>query len=247
MGITKDSMSTVNGQSVNTMETLGNLAKKMGSETAFSATECSQALNYLALAGYNTEQMCNTLPTVLNLALAGGIDLASASDMVTDAMSALGMGVDEAGTMVDQMAKTASTTNTSVAQLERVFLPLVRQLSPSKAEICRIEYCSWYSCQQWYQRCRGWYSSSKYYSFLCRTLRIKRLMQWSPFGVQVYDSQGNMRSMNDILGDLNTSMDGMTSAEKDNLISKIFNKTDLANEMLCLQIQVSPGMICRVP
>lgn len=47
-------------------------------------------------------------------------------------------------------------------------------------------------------------------------------------GVQVYDSQGNMRSMNDILGDLNTSMDGMTSAEKDNIISKIFNKTDLA-------------------
>lgn len=47
-------------------------------------------------------------------------------------------------------------------------------------------------------------------------------------GVQVYDSQGNMRSMNDILGDLNTSMDGMTSAEKDNIISKIFHKTDLA-------------------
>ena len=61
--------------------------------------------------------MCDTLPTVLNLAAAGGIDLASASDMVTDAMSALGMGVDEASTMVDQMAKTASSTNTSVAQL----------------------------------------------------------------------------------------------------------------------------------
>ena len=93
------------------------LAKKMGSETAFSAKECAEALNYLALAGYDTQQMCDTLPTVLNLAAAGDIDLASASDMVTDAMSALGMGVDEAGTMVDQMAKTASTTNTSVAQL----------------------------------------------------------------------------------------------------------------------------------
>lgn len=57
------------------------------------------------------------MPTVLNLAAAGDIDLASASDMVTDAMSALGMGVDQADTMVDQMAKTASSTNTSVAQL----------------------------------------------------------------------------------------------------------------------------------
>ena len=85
MGITKDTMSTVNGESVNTMDTLSALAKQMGSETAFSASECAEALNYLALAGYDTQEMCDTLPTVLNLAAAGGIDLASASDMVTDA------------------------------------------------------------------------------------------------------------------------------------------------------------------
>ena len=74
------------------MDTLSELAKKMGSETAFSASECAEALNYLALAGYDTQQMCDTLPTVLNLAAAGDIELAAASDMVTDAMSALGMG-----------------------------------------------------------------------------------------------------------------------------------------------------------
>ena len=117
MGITKDSMSKVNGESVNTMEALSDLAKKMGSETAFSASECAEALNYLALAGYDTEQMISTLPIVLNLAAAGDIGLASASDMVTDAMSALGLEVSDAGVMVDQMAKTASSTNTSVAQL----------------------------------------------------------------------------------------------------------------------------------
>lgn len=61
--------------------------------------------------------MCETLPTVLNLAAAGGLELDAASDMVTDAMSALGMETSEAETMVDQMAKTASTTNTSVGQL----------------------------------------------------------------------------------------------------------------------------------
>ncbi len=117
MGVTKDAMSEVDGQTVNTVDTLRDLAKEMGAKTAFSASECAEALNYLALAGYNTQQMCDTLPTVLNLAAAGDIDLASASDMVTDAMSALGMGTDEATTMVDQMSKTASTTNTSVAQL----------------------------------------------------------------------------------------------------------------------------------
>ena len=89
----------------------------MGAKTAFSASECAEALNYLALAGYNTQEMADTLPTVLNLAAAGNIDLASASDMVTDAMSALGMETADADKMVDQMAKTASTTNTSVGQL----------------------------------------------------------------------------------------------------------------------------------
>ena len=74
MGITKDSMSTVDGQSVNTMTALNNLAKEMGKSTAFSATECAQALNYLALAGYDTEQMTKTLPTVLNLAVSTDSD-----------------------------------------------------------------------------------------------------------------------------------------------------------------------------
>lgn len=117
MGITKDAIAEVDGQTVNTMDTLSTLAKKMGAETSFSASECAEALNYLALAGYDTQKMCDTLPTILNLAAAGSIDLASASDMVTDAMSALGMEISEAALMVDQMAKTASITNTSVAQL----------------------------------------------------------------------------------------------------------------------------------
>ena len=103
MGITKDAMSELNGESVNTVEALRDLAKQMGSETAFSASECADAMNYLALAGYDTQEIYDTLPTVLNLAAAGGIDLASASDMVTDAMSALGMETSEADTMVDQM------------------------------------------------------------------------------------------------------------------------------------------------
>ena len=109
MGITKDSMSKVNGESVNTMDTLKALAKEMESKTAYSASDCAEALNYLALAGYDTQQMRDTLSTVLNLAAAGGIHLASASYMVTDTMSALGMEVSDVDKMVDQMAKTASS------------------------------------------------------------------------------------------------------------------------------------------
>lgn len=228
MGITKDSMSTVNGQSVNTMNTLSELAKKMGSETAFSASECAEALNYLALAGYDTEQMCNTLPTVLNLAAAGGIDLASASDMVTDAMSALGMGVDEAETMVDQMAKTASSTNTSVAQLGEGILTIGATAKSVKGGTAELNTALGILANNGIKGAEGG-THLRNIILSLQNPTDKAADTMEALGLKVYDSQGNMRSMNDILGDLNKSMEGMTSEEKANIVSKIFNKTDLSS------------------
>lgn len=228
MGITKDAMSTVNGESVNTMDTLSALAKKMGSETAFSASECAEALNYLALAGYDTQQMCDTLPTVLNLAAAGGIDLAAASDMVTDAMSALGMGVDEAGTMVDQMAKTASTTNTSVAQLGEGILTIGATAKTVKGGTAELNTALGILANNGIKGAEGGtHLRNVILSLQNPTDKAAACME--QLGLDVYDSEGNMRSLNDILVDLNTSMDGMTAAEKSNIIGQIFNKTDLSS------------------
>ncbi len=228
MGITKDAMSTVNGESVNTMDTLSALAKKMGAETAFSASECAEALNYLALAGYDTQQMCDTLPTVLNLAAAGGIDLAAASDMVTDAMSALGMGVDEAGTMVDQMAKTASTTNTSVAQLGEGILTIGATAKNVKGGTAELNTALGILANNGIKGAEGGtHLLNVILSLQNPTNKAAACME--QLGLDVYDSEGNMRSLNDILGDLNTSMDGMTAAEKSNIIGQIFNKTDLSS------------------
>lgn len=228
MGITKDAMSTVNGQSVNTMDTLSKLAKKMGAETAFSASECAEALNYLALAGYDTEQMCNTLPTVLNLAAAGDIALADASDMVTDAMSALGMGVDEAETMVDQMAKTASTTNTSVAQLGEGILTIGATAKSIKGGTAELNTALGILANNGIKGAEGG-THLRNIILSLQNPTDKAATQMEALGISVYDSEGNMRSMNDILGDLNKSMDGMTSAEKSNIIGTIFNKTDLSS------------------
>lgn len=228
MGITKDSMSTLDGQSVNTMDALSNLAQEMGASTAFSATECAEALNYLALAGYDTQEMADTLPTVLNLAAAGGIDLASASDMVTDAMSALGMETSDADKMVDQMAKTASSTNTSVAQLGEGILTIGATAKSIKGGTAELNTALGILANNGIKGAEGGtHLRNIILSLQNPTDKAAEAME--SLGVQVYDSQGNMRSMNDILGDLNTSMDGMTSAEKDNIISKIFNKTDLAS------------------
>lgn len=202
------------------MDTLSALAKKMGSETAFSASECAEALNYLALAGYDTQQMCDTLPTVLNLA--------AASDMVTDAMSALGMGVDEAGTMVDQMAKTASTTNTSVAQLGEGILTIGATAKTVKGGTAELNTALGILANNGIKGAEGGtHLRNVILSLQNPTDKAAACME--QLGLDVYDSEGNMRSLNDILGDLNTSMDGMTAAEKSNIIGQIFNKTDLSS------------------
>lgn len=228
MGITKDSMSTLDGQSVNTMDALSNLAKEMGASTAFSATECAEALNYLALAGYSTQEMADTLPTVLNLAAAGGIDLASASDMVTDAMSALGMETAEADTMVDQMAKTASTTNTSVAQLGEGILTIGATAKSIKGGTAELNTALGILANNGIKGAEGG-THLRNIILSLQNPTDKAAAQMEALGVSVYDSEGNMRSMNDILGDLNTSMEGMTSEDKANIISTIFNKTDLSS------------------
>lgn len=227
MGITKDAMSELNGESVNTVEALRDLAKQMGSETAFSASECADGMNYLALAGYDTQEIYDTLPTVLNLAAAGGIDLASASDMVTDAMSALGMETSEADTMVDQMSKTASTTNTSVAQLGEAILTIGATAKTVKGGTAELNTALGILANNGIKGAEGG-THLRNVILALQSPTDKAAACMESLGVEVYDSEGNMRSLNGILGDLNTSMDGMTSAEKQNIISSIFNKTDLA-------------------
>ena len=227
MGITKDAMSELNGESVNTVEALRDLAKQMGSETAFSASECADAMNYLALAGYDTQEIYDTLPTVLNLAAAGGIDLASASDMVTDAMSALGMETREADTMVDQMSKTASTTNTSVAQLGEAILTIGATAKTVKGGTAELNTALGILANNGIKGAEGG-THLRNVILALQSPTDKAAACMESLGVEVYDSEGNMRSLNDILTGLNTSMDGMTSAEKQNIISSIFNKTDLA-------------------
>ena len=228
MGVTKDAMSVVNGESVNTMDTLNALAKEMGAKTAFSATECAQALNYLALAGYNTQQMCDTLPIVLNLAAAGDMELATASDMVTDAMSALGMGVDQAGKMVDQMSKTASTTNTSVSQLGEGILTIGATAKSIKGGTEELNTALGILANNGIKGAEGGTHLRNIILSLQKPTDAAAAIMES-LGVAVYDSEGNMRSLNDILGDLNTSMEEMTSEEKTHAIGNIFNKTDLAS------------------
>jgi len=227
MGLASDSMSELNGTTVNTMDALSDLAKNMGSTTAFSASEAADAINYLALAGYDTQQIYDTLPTVLNLAAAGGMDLASASDMVTDAMSALGLETSDAETMVDQMAKTASSSNTSVEQLGEAILTIGATGKTVAGGTTELNTALGILANNGIKGSEGGtHLRNVILSLQKPTDKAAECMK--NLGLDVYDAEGNMRPMNDILSDLNDKTADMTAEEKTNIIGRIFNKTDLA-------------------
>lgn len=228
MGITNEEL---NNNIVSVGDFTGSLrdfAQEMGSTTAFSASQAADALNYMALAGYDAATSVSMLPNVLNLAAAGGIELAAASDMVTDASSALGLDIEHTTLMVDQMAAASSKSNTSVAQLGEAFLAIggtAKNLSGGTVELSQT---------------LGILADNGIKGSEAGTHLRNIMLSLTPstdaaaeafeqLGVQAYDSEGNMRNMSDIFGEMSAAMDGMSSEEKTNIISAMFNKTDISS------------------
>lgn len=111
----------ISGATGDELVALSDKAKEMGSSTKFSASESAQALNFMAMAGWDTTQMMDGLEGVMMLAAASGENLASVSDIVTDALTAFGMQASEAGDFADLLANTASNANTNVAMMGETF------------------------------------------------------------------------------------------------------------------------------
>ena len=111
----------VSGATASQMELLTAKAREMGETTKFSASESAEALNYMAMAGWKTDQMLNGLSGIMNLAAASGEDLGTTSDIVTDALTAFNMTADESGRFADILAAAASNANTNVAMMGESF------------------------------------------------------------------------------------------------------------------------------
>lgn len=207
----------------------GNLreyAQEMGKHTAFSATEAADALNYMALAGYDTQKSMQMLPNVLNLAAAGSMDLATASDMVTDASSALGLSTEETTALVDQMAMASTKSNTSVSQLGEAYLTVGGTAKQLKGGTTELSTALGILADNGIKGSEGGtILRNAITSLTAPTSRAQK--ELDALGVSVFDSEGNMRSMNDIMMDLDSSMSNMTGKERAEAMSKIFNKRDL--------------------
>lgn len=226
------------GVGVDQIQSLTDKAKEMGSTTAFTATQAADALNYLALAGYDANKAAEVLPSVLNLAAAGGMDLAYASDLVTDAMASLNLeankqNVDEFG---NKLAKAASKANANVSQLGEAILTVGGTAANLKGGTTELTTALGLLANVGIKGAEGGtHLRNIILSLQSPTKDAREVME--QLGLEVYDTQGNMRQLDDILTDLNTVMAGMTQGQKDSVINALFNKTDLAavNGLLAAQ------------
>ena len=231
MGLTMDEMKAQVGD-VSTAfgDFSGNLreyAQFMGANTAFSASQAADALNYMALAGYDVQTSMDMLPNVLNLAAAGGMELATASDMITDASSALGLSLDETALMVDKMAKAASKSNTSVSQLGDAILAVGGTAKGLRGGTTELSQVLGIMADNGIKGAEaGTHLRNIMLSMTPKSEEAAKAME--QIGLQAYDSMGELRPLGDVFQELSASLDGMSSQDRTQILSAMFNKTDLA-------------------
>lgn len=221
------------GKTTEEIGTLREFALEMGANTAFSASQAAEALNYMALAGYGAEESMTMLPNVLNLAAAGGIELAAASDMVTDAQSALGLTMEGTAELVDKMAKASSKSNTSVAQLGEAILTIGGTAKNLAGGTTELSTALGILADNGVKGAEGGTALRNIIlSLSAPTDKAAKVI--AGLGVSVYDAAGNMRPLNDTFADLNAALASMTQGERTQALNEIFNKVDLksVNAML---------------
>lgn len=221
---------------------LREFAQKLGETTKFTASEAAQALNYMALAGYDAEKSMEMLPNVLNLAAAGDFDLARASDMVTDAQTAFALTTERTTQMVAEMAKAASTGNTTVEMLGDAFLVvggLAKELNGGLVTLEDGTQATTDGVQELEIALTAMANAGVKGSEAGTHMRNMLLKLSSPtdqgtialenMGVAVFDTEGKMRSLSEIFGDLNEAMSTMTQQDRIQTISDLFNTRDMAS------------------
>lgn len=223
MGMTAEQIN--NGDAA--FEKLKAAAKEMGATTQFSATQASEALNYLALAGFDADKSVALLPKSLALAAAGGMELGRATDMITDSMSALGISVEQADGFIDEMARTSQKSNTSVAQLGEGILKVGATAKDLAGGTNELNTALGLLANVGFKGAEGGTKLRNIIMAMTPTTDAATIA-FEKLGVETYDFAGNLRGLNQIMFQMSVAMDGLSQEEKTRIMSSIFNKQDLA-------------------
>lgn len=226
-------VSALSGATGEDLEALEAKARELGASTTFSASEAADALGYMALAGWDTQQMLDGVGSVLTLAQAGELDLAAASDLVTDYLSAFNMEASETARMVDVLAYAQANANTTVEGLGMAFKNCAANANAAGLD---IETTSAAISMMANQGLKGSEAGTALNAVL-RDMTAKMEDGAIAIGdqsVAVMDAEGNYRDFTEILADVAAATDGMGDAEKAAALQSTFTADSIKGLNLML-------------
>ena len=232
----ESSMSKVqalSGASAEEMEQLKLKAQEMGKNTKFTATESADAFGYMALAGWDTSQMLDGISGILDLAAASEMDLATASDIVTDNLSAFGLTAADSGRLVDQMSYAMSHSNTDTAQLGEAWKNCAATSTQLGYSLEDTTAALMVMADSGIKGGEAGTALSSIMTRLGNNVSDCRTMLES-YGIEVYDSEGNVKSLSSILGAMKEVWAGLTDEQKSNLSYIVAGKTAQSELMTVL-------------
>ncbi|WP_156290789.1 phage tail tape measure protein [Oceanobacillus salinisoli] len=217
----------ISGATGSDLEDLEEQAKEMGSTTRFSATEAADGMSYLAMAGFEVNEILDTMPGLLDLAASSNMDLGRAADIASNIISGFGMEAAEAGRVADVLAAGASSANTTVEQLGGAMSVVAPVASALGLEIEGVSAAVGFMSDAGIQ---GEQSG--------RMLRQGFLRLADPtgeaadlideLGIKVFDADGNMKDLDAVVGELEDGLGGMSSEARTAALSTLFGAESVA-------------------
>lgn len=216
-------VSSISGATGKDLKSLSDLARKMGKETKFSAQEAAEGLQYMAMAGWDNKQMTEGLEPILNLAIASGEELGTTSDIVTDALTAFGLQAKDTAHFTDVLATASNSSNTSVSLLGESFkyvAPLAGAMGYS------IEDTSIALGLMANAGIKGSKAGTALSNAIMKlNAPTKQTMSaMKELNISMADSEGNMRPLRDVMGDLRGSFKHLSKEQQAYYSNVLFGK-----------------------
>lgn len=217
----------ISGATGNTFKQLNDQALQLGQDTAFSAKEAADGMENLASAGFDTTEIMQAMPGMLNLAASGGLAVADASDIASSALRGFGLAATQSGHVADVLADVSAKTNANVTDMG---LALKYAAAPAHAMGLSIEEVSAAVGEMANVGIKGEQAGTTLRSSLVNlaspTKQAAKIMK--DLGINAFDSHGKMLPFKDVIDNLAKSTANLSQEDKANALSTIFGKESLS-------------------
>ena len=217
----------VSGATGNEFDALRKKAREMGAKTKFSASEAAEAMNYMAMAGWKTKDMLSGVDGIMDLAAASGEDLATTSDIVTDALTAMGYSAADSGRLADVMAAASSNANTNVAMMGETFKYAASVAGSMGYSMEDLALATGLMANAGIKASQAGTSIRSTISRMAApTKQVSDAMD--QIGISIENADGTTRPFRDVMVDLRKKMKGLSDTEKTQVASAIAGKNAMS-------------------